>query len=610
MSKKGTSIDALIPTQLLGSSERPPVPEKETHARRFRFVFVFSQLLRLLPEHAWMQVTHRKYTPRQQERAVKRLQCLGMLWIRVAQALSMRSSFLSKAFGLKLMDLRDLGGAHPFRAVREVVEKELEQPLEEVFDEFEEKPFAATVVYQIHRARLKKEQAWTAVKVQKPLAEKIFDRDLKIFRRFTGLMRFFGIQRGMRWEELYHELKEIKVRELNYYYEATALETLERNLSGQPVYVPYVYRHYCRKRVLVMAFIQGALLSDIIQLRQKDPGRVEEWLNTNNIDLKRVGRRLFHSTYRQVFEDNFFHGDMHTSNIILLRDSNVAVIECRSAGSLEIESRDKQKMLLRALAEGEYVTAAEIYFLLASRLPRVDLNIVKEQLVRVWRIWETRVHISDLPYEHKSMAYMTGRLNRVVNDSHFAPLWSFTRLTCSWIHLDNALAALNPRLNYLRDLRIYFRHAERRENFDKLRRLPTRLGSSLTALHQVFKRTSEYTLFQETMMRRQAQVVTGSTSKLGALLAAAFGLFAYIFLVIGGFMGVVFSMRRFNLSLEPFIGSQLSWLAARIPVMNIGTWLVFLAALLFLYLFFRYQKRRFSEQEFGRSGSAALGLGG
>jgi ubiquinone biosynthesis protein len=605
MAQKDTPISELIPTRLIHPSERPPVPAAKPHSKRFRFFYVLLRLSGLFLGNAWLRLRGQKNAARCEQRTVKCLQRLGMLWIRVAQTLTMRGAILSTRFGQHLLDLRDRGGACGFQRIGEIIESELGQKLDEVFDSFEEVPFSATTVSQLHRARLRREQTWVAVKIQQPLAEEIFDRDLKLLRRIIGVLRFFSIQTGLRWNELYHELQEIKTRELNYYYEAAALETLEKNLQGQPVHVPRVFRPYCRKRVLVMEFIQGALLADFIELRQNDPQRLEAWLTVNHIDPAKLARRLFDATYRQVFEHNFFHGDMNTNNIILLRDSHIAVIECRSAGSLELESLGKQEMFLKSLSEREFVTAAEIYFLLASRLPRVDLNTVKERLLRVWRVWETRTHIADLLYEQKSLAYMTGRVNQVVHDSQFAPLWSFTRLTCAWVHLDNALAALYPQLNYLSRLRRYFRRAELRNNFAKLRRLPSRLASSLAVLHEVPDRTAEYRLFREALLRRQAQVVQGSASKVDAIIAAGLGFVSFLLMMVTGFLLLVFALQQLHLSLEPLLGPQLTWLASRVPPMGLGVWLVFLTAIVFLYGLSHTQKKRFSRQEFGHNGPAA-----
>lgn len=599
MAKRKSLFSELTPTRLVEPCERAPVPVAKRQFKRFRYLYVMYRLLRLGGGNLLLRLGGRRTVKKREQRIVKCLQCLGMLWIRVAQALSLRGAGLATGLGLTLMDLRGRGGFYPLEHIRRIIEKERGLPLEEMFEDFDETPFAASTVSQHHRARLKKEQTWVAVKVQQPQAEDIFNRDLALFRTMIWFMKAFSIRTGMRWSQLYHELKEIKLRELNYHYEATALETLEKNLTGQPVHVPRLFPRYCGERVLVMEFVQGALLSDLICMRRDHPERAEEWLKTNNVNLKDVAHRLFRSVYRQVFEDNFFHGDMHTGNIILLRDGHIAFIECRSAGSLEVESLGKQRMFLKSLVEQEYVTAAEIYFLLASRLPRVDLNTVKEKLVREWRIWETRAYISELPYEQKSFAYMTGQVNRVVYDSQFAALWSFTRLTCAWVHLDNALAALWPRLNYIQQLKIYFRASDRRETITKLGNLPTRIGASMAALHELPKRFEEYVLFQETLMRRQAQVVQGSASKLDAVMAAGFGFGGFMTVLTGVFFLLVFLLRSQGASVQMFLGDQLAWLADRVPVMELGTWLVLFTAFAVLYAFFRVQEKRFSREEFG-----------
>jgi len=601
MDKKNSAISHLEPTRLIKPSERPPVPLQKERLKRFRFFSIMWQLLKLFTGNGLLKLQGKKSETRRGQRIEECLQELGLVWIRVAQTFSLRGTKISDRRGLNLMDMNDRGEVLPFTVIRKVIETQLKLAVEDIFDQFEEKPFAATTVSQLHRAHLKKEDVWTAVKVQQPGAEAVFNRDLTLFRRLIGLLKFFSIRTNMRWDELFHELQEIKVRELNYYYEAAALETLEKNLEGRQVHVPRIYRKYCTQRVLVMKFIQGALLSDVIRMQRTDPQRVKAWLKANNINTKKVARRLFQATFKHVFQNNFFHGDMTTGNVILMRDSHVAVIQCRSAGSLEVESLRKQAMFLRALSESEFATAAEIYFLLASRLPRVDLGTVKESLIRVWRVWETRTYIKTLRYEQKSLAYMTGQVNGVVNDSQFAPLWSFTKLTRTWVHLDNAMAALSPDLNYMAQLRLYFKTADRQERIAKLKRLPERISSALTALHEVPNRTAEYTLFKETLMRRQGQVVQGSASKLDAVIATGFGFCSFLLLIIAGFFGAVFLMDKMQVGLEPFLGSQLNWLAQQIPAMNVTVWMILFLCFVFLFVAFGRQKKRFRGREFGTS---------
>ncbi len=524
-----------------------------------------------------------------------------MIWIKVAQSLMLRKPALSTDYGLELLNLRDRGEAHPIERVQQIIEEELSIVFDDVFDSFDSVPFYSTTVAQYHRAYLRKDQIWVTVKVQHPHAENILNRDLILFRRIIRIANLLRIQTGMRWGDLLHELNEIKIRELNYHYEANALETLDRNLSGQPVHVPRVFSEYSNKRILVNVYIRGALLSDIILIRGKDPKRLEKWLESNNIDLKVVARRMFYSIYRQVFEHNFFHGDMYTGNIILLRDSHFAIIECRSAGSLEIESLTKQKMYLRSLAEGEYVKASEIYFLMSTQLPKVNLNIVKERLVRIWRAWETRTHIKELPYKQKSLTYMNGEVNQVFSDAGFSPLWTFSKLTGTWVHLDIALSNLSNDINYLKQLRIYFSEEQKRYTISEIKKLPSRVPASLLALNEMPKKIADFKIFEETKIRREAIVVYGSVSKLNAFIATSFGFCSFVIFLSTVFLFLTFLIQFNIFSAGPLLGSQLTWIAMRVPALNLTTWLAILAFSTLLYIFSRIQRSRFSRKEFGKN---------
>ncbi len=601
MSKTYPSIQKLISTRLLDPSERPPIPVIKPHLKQFRILYVTYKLVGLFLGNFFLGMAGDRTLKIREDRSIKCLQQLGMLWIRIFQTFTLRISVLSTDFAQRLLNLKDTGSFFEMDLVKNIIEQDLDCPLEKVFDRFEKTPFSATTVSQLHRARLAKEQVWTAVKVQQPHARKIFDLDLKLFKFIVWGLRLFSIKNNLKWDDLLHELNEIKTRELNYYYEAAALSTMDKNLRGKPVYVPKVFRKYCSQRILVMEFIQGALLSDVMAMKRNDPDRLKFWLKKNNIDLSKVAKNLFHSTLCQVFEDNFFHGDMNASTIILMQNSKIALIECRSAGSLEVESLKKQKIFLKSLAEKEYVIAAEVYFLLASRLPRINLDTVKERLIRVWRIWETRVHIKALPYHQKSFSYMTGQINMIVDDSQFAPVWSFSRFTCAWVHLDTAIGILAPEINYIDQLKKYFYSAEQRESIAKFTRLPFRIASTLSVLHNGPKRTEEYAMFKEALMRRQAQVVQGSASKLNGVVAGVFGMISFGLLMTTLFVALVFSLRRLGIAPESLIGSQLSQLAVLIPQMNIGIWILLFMVLSLFFWFFHKQKKQFSTIEPGQN---------
>src|SRR5207245_2514627 len=58
-------------------------------------------------------------------------------------------------FQKKLAALRDAAPTVSFADMRKVIEQELDDPLEEIFDEFEQQPIAAASIGQVYRARLR-----------------------------------------------------------------------------------------------------------------------------------------------------------------------------------------------------------------------------------------------------------------------------------------------------------------------------------------------------------------------------------------------------------------------------------------------------------------------
>ena len=401
----------LIPSRLVDPSERTGVRIAEPRRpSRFRLWQITRRIVRLVVGLAWLKITWRLNGQIAGQRVREFLQDLGALWIRAGRIIALRSDMLSPEFCAELEKINDLAPGFPFEIAKRTVEEELGKPLETYFEVFGEKPFVAFTISQIHMAKLRRENTWVAVNIQRPYAHEIFSKDMKLIRKFAGLLGKIPSLKNMRWHDLCHELSEIVKKELDFRYEASSAWRLKESLAEHGVYLYGVHKPYSSKRMLVTEFIRGALMIDFVVLSMKDPARLQRWLTRNNIKPKKLSKKLFECVFRQIFEDNFFHGDMRSTNMVLLQDSNFSVLDTRSVASNERETLEKYRLFLNAIINEEFEMAADIFFLLASVLPRVDTVEVKKDMIRLWKTWTLRTHIRELPYTEKSWTYMFSQL--------------------------------------------------------------------------------------------------------------------------------------------------------------------------------------------------------
>jgi ubiquinone biosynthesis protein len=520
------------------------------------------------------------------------LALFGPLWVKTGQVLSTRADLLPRQLSDALATIKDTGSGVPFSDIRQIIEDEAGCQLEEIYEEFAEIPFAASSLAQLHRAYLLHEKRWVAVKINKPNVEQLVEQDLKIAHWVVGVLVLFSVYSRLAWSNLRDQGKEMILRELDLRYEEYSLRSLKKKLRRQKIYVPDTFRKYSSRRVLVMEFIHAALMSDYVDLEKSDPQRLQRWLTENNIKPKQVARKLLFSVYRQIFEDNLFHADMHPGNVVLLKNSQVAVLDCRSMASLETELLDKYRMCMQAIADQRYATAADIYLLLAMRMPKVDVSIVKADLIRVWRRWNTQAYIKEMGFNDKSISYMFEGLNKTVFEHDFEIQWPLSKMARALANLDASVSSLNPKLNSQRYLRRYFSKAGRRETKKNLLEIPSYIPRSIEAIKELPRKISEFTLFQQAILRHQAQSIQGSISSAGYIIGALFEVASFAILLIEGLAIVAFSHHCLAYPVEEIVGKQIATIVYSLPQLDVTLWSGVILFVAYLFVIARRLKRR------------------
>jgi ubiquinone biosynthesis protein len=546
-----------ITTPLVDPAGLPPVAIVPLKALgRLKTLNLVMRLLRFLFSIFRAQRIRREPPAAIAVRVRNFLEDTGGLWVKFGQLISLRIDLLPREMADELTQLQYHAYGFAPEIARQIVTETLGRPLEQVFDVFEDHPFAAASISQEHRAHLRREDVWVVVKVQRPDIVQVFERDLKVI---AGLLRFMGRLPGlgfMSWEGMIRELQHIMREEIDYRYETANLRRMRKPLRKHQVYVPKVFEKYGGTRVIVMELVEGPLMSDYLRLERTDPARLAAWREENNIQQRKVGSRLIRSFFRQLFEDNMFHGDLHPGNIVLLRNNRFALIDLGTVGNLDANFVDIYRREALAIAHHDYLKAADLYCLMCDSIQVVDLAAFRARVVEMCRAWEARTHMRGVSYHDKSV---TGGLamefTAVAREFKISPSWQFLRVGRAMATADASLNSLLGTSNPMKIMRRYFHESQARS----LRRLRKQAPSiAMGAVTGAIESAGHLSA----SLRRQAIQFEGVQTRVAQVYSWLFRT-VRVGLVLGGIalLYTYLHQRGFGpvIAIHPLLGSWGAW---------------------------------------------------
>lgn len=237
---------------------------------------------------------------------------LGPTFIKIGQMLSVRSDILTPRFIEELKKLQDNVKTDTFATVKQTIEEETHLKLTDIFETFEELPFASASMGQAHKATLKNGKE-VAVKVQHPGIKEEINLDLSLFAKVLPLIKHIPESNVVDPKEIFLEIKTSLQNELNSLKEAeNGVAFYKKNNGWEIIQTPIIYRDYCTEKVLVMEFMQGESIRKFVQ-KEVVSKESEERKQLKN----HLGNVLVRNFVKQVFEDGFFHADPHPGNILV-----------------------------------------------------------------------------------------------------------------------------------------------------------------------------------------------------------------------------------------------------------------------------------------------------
>jgi ubiquinone biosynthesis protein len=302
-------------------------------------------------------------------RVRKILEELGPTYVKLGQLLSMRRDIVPPKYVIEFTKLQDDVPPFDFDEVETIIKEELGYSIKELFDYFDEKPLACASIGQVHRAKIKNGDE-VVVKVQRPGIKEIIESDLDIMYSMAKLAEEHIPEAKLyRPVEIVDELSRSILEEIDYAHEGWNTDRFANNFrDNENVHIPKVYWSYTRKRVLTLEYIKGIKTSHV------------DLLDKHGFDRSKIALVVGEAFMQQVFDDGFFHADLHPGNVLIMEDGRVAFLDFGMTGHLSSEMCDLFLDGLTALVKGDSSLLIEISRDMGCIDYTVDVRALKEDI--------------------------------------------------------------------------------------------------------------------------------------------------------------------------------------------------------------------------------------
>ncbi|MCD6408672.1 2-polyprenylphenol 6-hydroxylase [bacterium] len=441
-------------------------------------------------------------------RVRKMLEELGPTFIKLGQILSTRPDLIPIPYLKELEKLQDMTNPSPFEEIKKVVEGKTGKKIEELFDEFEEVPFASASISQVHRAKI--EGKTVAVKIQKPGVEKEIFLDLQILYDIAEL-----IERFIKEAEIYQPVriveefeKSIK-KELNFLIEARNIERFRNNFRDEKdVFIPHIYHEFTNEKMLTLEFVDGIKIS-----------RIEE-VEKAGFDRKEIAEKISNIVLKQVFIDGFFHADPHPGNIFVLKDGRICLLDFGIIGRLNEERKLQLIYLFNGLIKGD-----------SERIIRTlkEMNAIEEDEVN---IEDLEREIDDMLDRYRDLPLKEINLNEILGES-FEIMRKFkikipadlSLLSKVLLTLEGVMLNLNPEFKIITSLKPYviefiekrarfFSFNELIKNFQEFYYMAKQIPSSVESFLKLIKKGYVNVAFEHKGLQNLTSTMDKSSNRI------------------------------------------------------------------------------------------------
>ncbi len=328
----------------------------------WRILIVIYMFLSFILGLGWDKITGQEFPKRRASQLRRIITKLGPTYIKVGQALSTRPDLIRADFLEELVKLQDQLPAFSTVEAYAIIERELGQPIPQVYATISKQPIAAASLGQVYKATLLTGEE-VAIKVQRPNLIPLLTLDLFVIRTAVSwLAPLLPLNLGRNLDGVVDEFGSKLFEEIDYINEAKNAERFAAYFADdRQVKVPVIYRRFSTRFVLTLEWINGIKLTDTAAIKAAG-------LNTD--ELVKIGVL---AGMRQLLEFGFFHADPHPGNLFATYDGKMAYIDFGMMDQLELNTKEQLVDSVVHLINKDYEQLGQDYINLGFLSPDIDM---------------------------------------------------------------------------------------------------------------------------------------------------------------------------------------------------------------------------------------------
>ncbi len=400
---------------------------------------------------------------------------LGPTFIKLGQVLSLRPDLVGVKLANELQKLQSNAPADPGEDIKAMIEKELGQPIEQLFRSFEIQCIASASIGQVHAAELH-DGTPVVVKVRHLGIEQTIEEDLEVLTGLAGLAERIPELAAWRPRVMIDEIAKTLRRELSFTRELQNLQLFCRELERFPgIHLPVPFPKLSSHHVLTMERVIGTSISELdSEFRSSD--RAQE-----------LAKRTAELFINMIFVMGVYHADPHPGNVWMMDDDALALLDFGMVGRIDERLRETIEEMLLAVANRDAILLTS----LIKRVGKIPVRLDESSLSN---------DVSDLiaNYGHQPLESfdMGGALNDMTDILHSHRILipsQIALLIKTLVTLEGTLRLMSPRFSLMEAIQPHFRKM-------RIRRLsPTRQVKRLQRLYVEL----------ETLVERLPSQITG-----------------------------------------------------------------------------------------------------